>query len=279
MLFKMNSTKHLEQLISVEIEKIPNTEPVALLLSGGIDSSLVLSLLRETQPSLSILTFTIARDKNYPDILFARKIAQIFNTQHYEIIPSPEELDKFSYEFQQISKDEKNRYKGDLSLYILCRLAKKYTNVVVTGDGGDEIFGGYWLHSHPLGHLEKGSIKSFEEIHPETRKHIANMVQLGYRNFYFKEKSEENDFNAVWNYFVDIMLPRHIKPLMNITNVFGLKVYTPLWSKPILNFVKTLPFSERIGRKIEEQIAQKYLPFEIIKRESVGFDIALEGKQ
>ena len=248
----MNSTENLKQLISAEIEKIPNTKPVALLLSGGIDSSLVLSLLRETQPFLSILTFTIARDKNYPDILFARKIAQIFNTQHYEIIPSPEEIDKFTSEFKKISRGEE-KHKGNLNLYILCKLVRRCTNILVTGDGGDECFGGYWLHEYPLGHRETGQITCFENIHPDTKKHLEEMVRLGFRDFLYKAKSEREDYEAVWEYFVEVMLPRHLEPLSYTSKILDIDVYTPLFSKALLNFMRTLPYIERLGFNVFAQ--------------------------
>ncbi|GAH68492.1 unnamed protein product, partial [marine sediment metagenome] len=56
----------------------------------------------------------------------------------------------------------------------------------------------------------------------------------------------------------------------------NIDVYTPLFSENLVNFMRKLPCKERIDRKIESNLAAKYLPKPIIERESIGFDLALE---
>ena len=129
------------------IQKIPK-KPLSLLLSGGIDSSLVLALLKKEYPKIPIHTFSLARSKDYPDVVFAREIAEMFETDHHEMILSKPELEKYNKEYDNIRK---HNLKGDINVYILCSIARQYSNVIVTGDGGDELFGGYWLHQYPLG--------------------------------------------------------------------------------------------------------------------------------
>lgn len=262
----------LEDIIIRNIRQIPGT-PLSLLLSGGIDSSLVLALIRKTCPDVPISTFTLAKSKEYPDIIFAREMADLFGTEHHEIILSNEEYRNFEKDFNKI-----NLYglKGDINVYILCSIAKNYNDIIVTGDGGDECFGGYWLHEYPLGHKETGRIKSFEEIHPIPRKHLEEMVRMGFRDFLFKETSQAQDYDAVWEYFVKCLAPKHLAPLLHTANVQNIKVYTPLFSDVLLNFMRTLPFYERVGRKIEKELALMYLPELIVERVSIGFDAALE---
>lgn len=262
----------LEYIIVENIRQIPD-KPLSLLLSGGIDSSLVLSLIRKTYPKVPIYTFSLAKSKQYPDIIFAREVASLFGTEHHEIILSEEEIRNFEKDFSSI-----NHYglKGDINVFILCSIAKKYSDIIVTGDGGDECFGGYWLHEHPVGHKETGAIKSFVEIHPEPRKHIKEMVRLGFRDKLFKEKSDEKDFEGVWNYFIERLAPKHLTPLLHIAEVLNIAVFTPLWSESVLNFMRRKSYQEKIGRKIEKELAIKYLPDSIIERESIGFDSALD---
>jgi len=264
--------EELEKIIIQNIRKIPQA-PLSFLLSGGIDSSFVLALLRKVYPQLPISTFTLAKSKDYPDIVFAREIANLFETKHNEIILSDEIYRDFLSEYDKVKQ---YRFNGDINVYILCSFAKKFSTTIVTGDGGDECFGGYWLHEHPLGHKETGRIKSFEDIHPALRKHLEEMVRMGFRDFLFKEKSQAEDYNAVWEYFVKCLAPKHLAPLLHTAKVLNIKVYTPLFSESFLNFMRALPYSERIGRKIEKQLALKYLPISILGRESIGFDIALE---
>ena len=264
--------EELEKIIIQNIRKIPQV-PLSLLLSGGIDSSLVLALIRKAHPHLPISTFTLSKSKDYPDIVFAREIANLFNTEHNEIILTDEIYRNFLSEYNKIKQ---YNLKGDINVYILCSFAKLYSTAIVTGDGGDECFGGYWLHEYPLGHKETGKIKSFADIHPAPRKHLEEMVRMGFRDFLFKEKSQAEDYDAVWEYFVKCLAPKHLDPLFHTAKILNVKVYTPLYSESLLNFLRTLPYYKRISRKIEKQLALKYLPISVLERESIGFDVALE---
>lgn len=255
------------------MRRIPEV-PLSVLLSGGIDSSLVLALLHEVYPRVPISTFTLAKSKDYPDMVFAHKIADLFETEHNEIILSNEEYSKFLGEYNEVKRYD---FKGDINVYILCHFAKAFSSTIVTGDGGDECFGGYWLHGYPLGHKETGMIKSFEEIHPTPRKYLKEMVNMGFRDFPFKEESQKEDYDAIWEYFVKIMAPRHLAPLLHTAKVLNIDVYTPLFSERIINFMRKLPYTERVGRKIEKQLALIYLPKPVVERESIGFDAALES--
>lgn len=262
----------LEHEIINNIKKIPEG-PISLLLSGGIDSSLVLALIKKVYPEIPIHTFTLARNKDYPDLIFAREVADLFGTVHHEIIVSDSEYEDFKKKYEKIKK---YNLKGDVNVYILCSIASEFSRTIVTGDGGDECFGGYWLHEHPLGHRETGQIKCFEDIHPDPKKHLKEMVRLGFRDFYFKVESEVGDYEKVWEYFVEVMLPNHLQPILHTSKSLNITVYTPLFSEKLVNFIRNLPYNERIGRKIEKDLAEKYLPQPIIERESIGFDLALE---
>jgi asparagine synthetase B (glutamine-hydrolysing) len=264
--------EELVKRILQNIRKIPPV-PLSLLLSGGIDSSLVLALLRKVYPHLPISTFTLAKSKDYPDIIYAREIADLFKTKHHEIILPEETYLNFLSEYDKVKKYD---FKGDINVYILCSYAKRFSTTIVTGDGGDECFGGYWLHEYPLGHKETGRIKSFDEIHPAPRKHIEEMVRMGFRDFIFKEKSNAEDYDAVWEYFIKCLAPKHLAPLLHTAELLHIQVYTPLFSESFLSFIRTLPYTERISRKIEKQLALRYLPESIPERKSIGFDIALE---
>jgi asparagine synthetase B (glutamine-hydrolysing) len=263
--------QELEDIIVRNIKRIPE-EPLSVLLSGGIDSSLVLALIRKTYPDVQIHTFTLAKSTEYPDIIFARKMAKMFGTKHHEIILSEKEYRSYEKDFSKI-----NIYnlRGDINVFILCSIAKEYSNLIVTGDGGDECFGGYWIHEYPLGHKETGAIKSFEEIHPESAMHIKEMVRLGFRDCLFKENSAPEDYEAVWDYFIERLAPKHLAPLQNTADTLKIRVFTPLWSESVLDFMRLLPYNEKIGRKIEKELSRKYLPDSVIERESIGFDIAI----
>ena len=266
-------TRELEKIIIQNMRGIPEV-PLSVLLSGGIDSSLVLALLREVYSKVPISTFTLAKSKDYPDMVFAHNIADLFETEHNEIILSNEEYSKFLDEYNEVKRYD---FKGDINVYILCYFAKAFSSTIVTGDGGDECFGGFWLHGYPLGHKETGTIKSFEEIHPTLREYLKEMVNMGFRDFLYKEESQKEDYDAVWEYFLKIMAPKHLAPLLHTAKVLNIEVYTPLCSERIISFMRNLPYTERIGRKLEKQLASMYLPKSVVERESIGFDVALES--
>ncbi len=266
-------TRELEKIIIQNMRGIPEV-PLSVLLSGGIDSSLVLALLREVYSKVPISTFTLAKSKDYPDMVFAHNIADLFETEHNEIILSNEEYSKFLGEYNEVKRYD---FKGDINVYILCCFAKTSSNIIITGDGGDECFGGYWLHKYPLGHKETGMIKSFEEIHPTPRKYLREMVNMGFRDFLYKEESQKEDYDAMWEYFVKIMAPRHLAPLLHTAKALSIEVYTPLFSERLISFMRDLPHAKKVGRKIEKELASMYLPESVIERESIGFDMALES--
>ena len=264
-------TDELEKIIIQNIKKIPKA-PLSVLLSGGIDSSLVLVLLRKVYPDIPIATYSLGRTKDYPDIIHSKIVADLYNTKHHEIILSDNEYNDFLYEYNKVKQ---YNYKGDVNVYILCSFAKEFSNTIVTGDGGDECFGGYWLHKYPLGHKESGAIKSFEEIDLKAQKYLKEMVGFGFRDYLFKEESDKEDFDTVWEYFIKIMAPEHLAPLDHTAKILNINTYTPLFSKTLTNFLRRLPYKERIGRKIEKDLARKYLPQSVIERRSIGFDAAL----
>ena len=69
------------------------------------EASLVLALLRKVYPKAPISTFSLAKSKHYSDIVFARKVADLFKTEHHEIILSDEEYGKFRNEYDKVKKE------------------------------------------------------------------------------------------------------------------------------------------------------------------------------
>ncbi len=268
MMIKLNE---LENIIIDEIRKIPKL-PLSFLLSGGLDSSLILAFLRKIYPDLPIATFVLANTNEHPDLINAREIAKLFSTIHTEIVLSDNDVVKFSNEFNKIKKSD---LKGDMNWFILFSYAKSFSNVIVTGDGGDECFGGYWLHKYPLGHKETGNIKVFSEIHSAPREHLSEMFNMGFRDFLFKEKSQKEDYKAVWEYYIKTIYSKQIDPLLYIANNLGVKIYSPLFSDKIVEFMRGLSYKERIDKKIEKELALKYLPESVVHRKKLALNVAL----
>ena len=116
--------------------------PLGVLLSGGVDSSAVLGLMREAGAD-SIASFTIGfDDQAYDERSWARVAARRFKTDHHEVVVGPGE---FRDTLARLAwyRDEPISEPSEIPLLLLAELAGKHVKVVLTGDGGDELFGGY----------------------------------------------------------------------------------------------------------------------------------------
>jgi asparagine synthase (glutamine-hydrolysing) len=117
--------------------------PVGLLLSGGLDSSLVLALLREVHPAAPLATFTIRNvDPSFDESASAAAVAKVFATTHTEITAEPSALAAIARELPSLL-DEPQADPGILPKFMICREVARSTKVALTGDGGDEFFYGY----------------------------------------------------------------------------------------------------------------------------------------
>tara|TARA_Y100000590_G_C15745825_1_gene1021961 strand:- start:6691 stop:8547 length:1857 start_codon:yes stop_codon:yes gene_type:complete len=115
--------------------------PIGILLSGGLDSSLIAGVASKFNRSIKTFTVKFPNSKRYDESNHAKLISNYFNTDHYEI-----ESDQISRDlFIKLSKqyDEPLIDLSMIPTFLLCQVVKKYCTVAIGGDGGDELFGGY----------------------------------------------------------------------------------------------------------------------------------------
>src|SRR5437773_3713619 len=115
--------------------------PLGAFLSGGIDSSAVVATMSKLLRT-PVKTFSIGwSDPQFDELTYARQVAKAFRTEHHELVLEPHTADIL--EELAWFQDEPL---GDSSLiptYMVSKLAAEHVKVVLTGDGGDEMFGGY----------------------------------------------------------------------------------------------------------------------------------------
>ncbi len=128
----------LDESVRIRLE---SEVPLGAFLSGGVDSSAVVGLMARhaTQP---VKTFSIGfHEDSYNELQYARLAAQKFGTDHHEFIVTPdicEIVDELVWHFDEPFADS-----SAIPTYMVSKLAREHVTVALSGDGGDEVFGGY----------------------------------------------------------------------------------------------------------------------------------------
>jgi asparagine synthase (glutamine-hydrolysing) len=127
--------------------------PIGVLLSGGVDSSLIATIAAQNTNKLKTFTVGFSQFKEYDERKFARIVANFLGSDHVEI--EAEDINwniikNLSYQFDEPIADS-----SMIPTFLISREVKKYCTVALGGDGGDELFGGYkhydrllWLNSY-----------------------------------------------------------------------------------------------------------------------------------
>ncbi len=134
-------------LESVQL-RLKSDVPLGIFLSGGLDSSTIAAL--ATQGTLhQIKTFSVSFSQNsHDESSYARKVANHLGTEHHEVKLGPDivsSLEKWAWHFDEPFGDA-----SALPTYWMAGEAKKFVTVILSGDGGDECFGGYHRYTQKL---------------------------------------------------------------------------------------------------------------------------------
>jgi len=141
--------------------------PVGSFLSGGIDSSLIVSLAKEINPNIK--TFSVGfEQEGYSEIDIAKQTADALDVENYSYIITPEEyineLPKIMWHADVPIADP-----AAIPLYFVAREASKQVKVALSGEGADELFGGYNIYREP------DSLKVFSYLPTFIKKFLSNI--------------------------------------------------------------------------------------------------------
>jgi len=267
--------------------------PVGIFLSGGIDSTSVLGIAREFKKD-KIKTFSVGFDIDDPnnkfnaDFNLARQTSKFYNTEHHELLVSSqdilENIEKVIYHM-----DEPVAEPTQIATYLLSKLAKKQVAVVLGGDGGDELFGGYkrYYYSYILNKYLP-IIPSFlktriyfkfmsqkeKEVGKILNKRINNkkITRQYFKRNYFKDNKSKytNQFMLadLKTWLADESLMRSDK--MAMAN--GLEERVPILDHQLVELSIKIPnkykiASEEQGKAIFIEAMKKYLPKHVLSSE------------
>ena len=129
--------RRLEEAVRI---RLISDVPLGALLSGGVDSSIVVALMARTS-SGPVKTFSIGfRAEQFNEAEYARLVAERFGTEHHELVLDPNLEETLTFLSGMLEEPF-----GDSSMlptYYVCRMARQHVTVALSGDGGDELFAG-----------------------------------------------------------------------------------------------------------------------------------------
>jgi asparagine synthase (glutamine-hydrolysing) len=138
----VSAASKIRELINESVKsQMISDVPLGFFLSGGIDSSIVVAT--ATQYSKQLHTYSIGFDiSSHNETQYSRQIAGLFNTDHNEKILDVESANRL-FRHMKLWYDEPFADTSAIPTYLVSEFAKRNSTVVLTGDGGDELFGGY----------------------------------------------------------------------------------------------------------------------------------------
>jgi asparagine synthase (glutamine-hydrolysing) len=182
--------------------------PLGAFLSGGIDSSSIVSILSRTVAG-GLATFALGyREASFSEFEYARRVADQFHTRHTELLVRP--VDAAAIERSVWHLDEPTTDPSNLPFMLICAEARRHVKVCLSGDGGDELLMGYdrfrasqanfWLERVPLPmreRLYRAAIASLPDN--ELKKGARNLIKRFLQGALLSRDGE----HLRWQYFSD----------------------------------------------------------------------------
>ena len=293
--FVLNDNKISEHIIEEKIENYlqlnlnDSIPTVSISLSGGIDSSLVLGYIRKLFPNITIKAVSIKFSESIDETQNAKKIAEHFGAEHdiievdnyLEILPSAIGITEMPF--------------WDNHWYFISQFASKKSKFLASGDGGDEIFGGYvFRYENFLSQINSNStpiekVKAYLNCH--ERDWVIDQNQI------FGNKS-----NFSWDSIHSILLPFFDNPLNPLEQVFladyngklqynfshvnnsinhhfGLKSISPLLSNDLISLLPHCDYqnkydkSQNIGKILLRKLLNNFDINHLISKTKLGFSV------
>jgi asparagine synthase (glutamine-hydrolysing) len=241
--------------------------PVGAYLSGGLDSSIVVSLMSELNKGRNNSTFTIGfEEEGYNEFKYARMVAEKFKTDHHEIV-----LDVKNYLDTMDKligyKDSPLGVPNEVPLYLMSKELKKYITVVLSGEGSDELFGGYgrifisYLDFNKLSSknflnffINKYNYTSDEDLKKILSKKIFKEIDKKKYTFnIFKKYFDKLDGIKIEDKIPYIFQTVHLQGLLQrldtTTMAASVEGRSPFVDHELIEFVNSIPFKYKIRWK------------------------------
>ena len=269
--------------------KLESAKNLTISLSGGIDSTLVLALIRKTFPDLKINAISIKFAHSTDETLMAKKIADFFEVEH-EII----DIDNYLLELPAaISIIELPFW--DIHWYYIAKNAKDKSNFLASGDGGDELFGGYTFRYSKFLSLIKPDSTPLDKIQAYLSCHERDWVPDQEKIFNSKTNFSWKSINSIFMPFFNnslsplnqvFLADYNGKLLYNfsiignkINQFFNLKPVAPILDPELISYASHLSpeskynLNKNKGKLPLRSLLSKHQCDSLVSKEKLGFSV------
>lgn len=262
--------------------------PVGVLLSGGVDSSLIVGLLAEMGQK-DLLTFSVgfeeANGEKGDEFVYSDLIAKRFETDHHQIfVPSERLMEALPGVFAAMSEPMVSY--DNAGFYLLAQEVSKHIRVVQSGQGADEVFGGYHWYP-PLASsndvaadyakvfFDRSHEKLARHLHPEW---LADSdVSFEYVSKHLNAPGADTPVDAALRLDSQVMLVDDpVKRVDNMTMAWGLEARVPFLDHELVELAAKIPPEEKLregGKGVLKDAARLVVPPEVIDRKKGYFPV------
>ena len=286
------SIEFIEKSIKGTIRKhldISSVKKICIALSGGIDSALILTLIKKTIPDIQVDAISIKFANSIDETENASKIAAKLDTNHHIIY-----VENYLRELPKAISIIKLPF-WDLHWYYVVKKSQSLSKHLASGDGGDELFGGYTFRYKKFLSLVNNNSTPLEKTKAYLSCHERDRVPDQEKLFGKKSKfSWESIYETLINYFDNPLSPieqvfladyngkllYNFNPInTKILNHFDVEPISPLLSDDMISYALGIPFQYKydettdIGKLSLRKILSKYNIDKLIPKEKLGFNV------
>ncbi|MFN3546475.1 MAG: N-acetylglutaminylglutamine amidotransferase [Mesorhizobium sp.] len=262
--------------------------PVGVLLSGGVDSSLIVGLLAEAGQH-GLMSFSVgfeeANGEKGDEFVYSDLIAERYGTKHHKIfVPSDQLMDALPGTFAAMSEPMVSY--DNVGFYLLSKEVSKHIKVVQSGQGADEVFGGY--HWYPPLMNSSNVVDDYARVFLD-RDHATLRTQLSPEWINGGDHSRDFVAERLMRAGADTPVDRAlrldstvmlvddpVKRVDNMTMAWGLEARVPFLDHELVELAARIPPEEKIrdgGKGILKDVARRIVPSEVIDRKKGYFPV------
>ena len=266
-----------------------NSKKIGVSLSSGIDSTLVLALLRKEFPTAEIESVSVRFSESVDETNASKKISEKFHTNHHVL-----EINNFLEELPTAISIVKQPF-WDLHWYYLVKKMKTLTNVFLSGDGGDELFGGYTFRYEKFINQTNDNSTYNDKIISYLNCHERDWIPEQEILFHTQCNFSWNEIHEILKPFFNNSLPRltqvlladfngkllhNMQPLYNLIHKnFNIQNITPILNKELIQFSCQLSNEMKYDSSINKgklpflKILDNYKISDLISSKKQGFSV------